>query len=102
MRRRGVWAVVRGFILTPYLAPVDWKHGGHQLRCVPFELQRNKLKARSRAELKRLACARLKDIDVQALSQALETAKADGVSEVVTRAAASNLRDAIRLQATKQ
>ena len=81
---------------------LDWKHGGHQLRCVPCELQRSKLKARSRAELKRLACASLEDIDVPALSQALETAKADGVSEVVTRAAASNLRDAVRLQATKQ
>ena len=48
-----------------------------------------------------MACANLKNIDVQALSQALETAKANDVSEVVTRAAASNLREAVRLQAAE-
>ena len=54
--------------------------------------------AEARTQLKLLASVPADAIDVPALRQAIETARAAGVSAMLLRAAASNLQDAIAQQ----
>ena len=69
-----------------------------RLLWAPACQQKRYMTAEARTQLKLLASVPADAIDVPALRQAIETARAAGVSAMLLRAAASNLQDAIAQQ----